>query len=241
MIVEVFYVVDLISCKRKQIRNKKYPCGTIRDMTPQQTWNIIWPALNGRYKRTATYLTHRNAWELLVSVILSAQTTDEMVNKVTPDLFKKYPTPQALAKATIPEITKYIKKIGYYNSKAKYIKQTAELVVTHFKGKVPLNEIDLRTLPGVGRKTAMVVLSHVGKDKNIGIPVDTHVIRFAHRFKLSRSNNPDKIELDLQAIIPKAHWKRAAYAIKQYGRAEGRARPYDPSIDPLQIALRAKK
>lgn len=209
--------------------------------TPIQTWNIIWPVLNGRYKRTATYLNHNNAWELLVSVILSAQTTDEMVNKVTPDLFKKYPTPASLAKAPISDITKMIKKIGYYNSKAKYIKQTGELVSKKFKNVVPLNEADLRTLPGVGRKTAMVVLSHVGDDINIGIPVDTHVIRFAHRFKLSNSNNPDKIELDLQKIIPKRNWKRAAYAIKEYGRAEGRARGYKPELDSLQQALQKAK
>jgi len=205
--------------------------------TPQQTWNIIWPVLNKRYKRTETFLTHRNPWELLVSVILSAQTTDDMVNKVTPDLFKKYPTPAALAKAPISEITKLIKKIGYYNSKAKYIKTTAQLITGKYNGTVPLNEDDLRTLPGVGRKTAMVVLSHVGDDKNVGIPVDTHVIRFAHRFKLSTSKNPDKIELDLQRLIPKKNWKRAAYAIKEYGRAEGRARGYDPKADPLQQAL----
>lgn len=216
-------------------------CATIRHMTPQQTWNTVWPVLNRHYKRTATYLNHRNPWELLVSVILSAQTTDEMVNKVTPDLFKKYPTPQALARASVADIAKYIKKIGYYNTKAQYIKRTAELIVENFNGTVPLDEDELRTLPGVGRKTAMVVLSHVGKDKNIGIPVDTHVIRFAHRFKLSQSNNPDKIELDLQAIIPKRHWKRAAYAIKQYGRAEGRARGYKPESDPLQQVLQQKK
>lgn len=205
--------------------------------TPEQTWKIIWPVLNGKYKRTATYLTHNNAWELLVSVILSAQTTDEMVNKVTPDLFKKYSTPAALAKAPVADIAKLIKKIGYYNSKAKYIKKTAELVSTKFNNTVPLDEQDLRTLPGVGRKTAMVVLSHVGDDINVGIPVDTHVIRFAHRFKLSRSQNPDKIEIDLQNIIPKQNWKRAAYAIKEYGRAEGRARGYKPELDPLQQAL----
>lgn len=205
---------------------------------PQQTWNTIWPVMQKRYKRTATFLTHNNAWELLVSVILSAQTTDEMVNRVTPDLFKKYPTPLSLAKANVSDIAKLIRKIGYYNSKAKYIKRTGELVSKQFKGKVPLNEADLRTLPGVGRKTAMVVLSHMGSDKNIGIPVDTHVIRFAKRFKLSKSNNPDKIEQDLQKIIPKRNWKRAAYAIKEYGRAEGRARGYDERTDPLQQALR---
>ncbi len=204
----------------------------------QQVWNTIWPVMQKRYKRTATFLDHNNAWELLVAVIMSAQTTDDIVNRVTPALFKKFPTPEKLAAAPISEIVELIRKIGYYNSKSRYIKETARLVVEHFDGRVPDNEKDLRTLPGVGRKTAMVILSHVGKDKNIGIPVDTHVIRFAKRFGFSHSNNPDQIERDLQAVIPKKIWKRAAYAIKEYGRAEGRARNYDPLNDPLQQILR---
>src|SRR5690606_7665425 len=142
--------------------------------TKKQIWNVVWPILNKRYKRTETYLHYRNPWELLVSVILSAQTTDDMVNKVTPDLFKQYPTPQALAKAPIAAIANRIKKIDYYNSKARYIKQISNILVQQFDGKIPVDEQQLRTLPGVGRKTAMVVLSHIGNDENIGIPVDTH-------------------------------------------------------------------
>ncbi len=203
---------------------------------PQETWQKIWPVLNSRYKRTKTYLDHTNAFELLIAVILSAQMTDEGVNKTTKGLFKKYPTPEKLAQAPLESIAQTIKGINYFNAKSRYIKATAQLLVKNFKGTVPRDEVSLLTLPGVGRKTAVVVLSHLG-DKNFGIPVDTHVIRFAHRFGLSKSKNPDQIERDLQLIIPKTNWKRAAYAIKDYGRKEGKARGYDKKGDPVWQAV----
>ena len=205
----------------------------------QKTWAAIWPVLTKTYTRTKTYLDHRNAWELLIAVILSAQTTDEGVNKVTKKLFAAYPTTKKLADAPLADIAKIITSVGYFNTKARYIKETSRRIVADFKGSVPLDEEVLRRLPGVGRKTAVVVLSHLG-DTNFGIPVDTHVIRFAHRFKLSQSKNPDQIERDLQAIIPKKDWKRAAYAIKDYGRKEGKARGYHPEEDPLVQALHGK-
>jgi endonuclease-3 len=164
-----------------------------------ETWQKIWPVLNSRYMRTKTYLDHTNAFELLIAVILSAQMTDEGVNKTTKDLFTKYGTPEKLAKAPVGDIAKVIKGINYFNAKSRYIKSTAEILVKNFKGKVPRDEASLLTLPGVGRKTAVVVLSHLG-DKNFGIPVDTHVIRFAHRFGLSKSKNPDQIEKDLKKM-----------------------------------------
>ena len=201
-------------------------------MTTAETWQRIWPVLNKTYKRTKTYLDHKNAFELLIAVILSAQMTDEGVNKTTKGLFKKYPTPEKLAAAKLGQVAKDIKSINYYNAKAKYIKTTAELLVKNFKSQVPRDEESLLTLPGVGRKTAVVVLSHLG-DKNFGIPVDTHVIRFTHRFGLSRSKNPNQIEKDLHVLIPKKDWKRAAYAMKDYGRKEGRARGYDKQTDPV--------
>lgn len=207
--------------------------------TPLKTWNTIWPILRDRYKRRKTYLDHTNPFELLIAVILSAQTTDEGVNKVTKVLFKKYPTSERLSKAAVPDIVKIIKSVNYHNAKARYIKQTATLLMQNFKGKVPRTEEQLRTLSGVGRKTAVVVLSHIS-DRNFGIPVDTHVIRFAHRFKLSHSQNPDQIEQDLQRVIRKEDWKRAAYAIKDYGRKEGRARGYIPNKDPLWLELHRK-
>jgi endonuclease-3 len=213
-----------------------YATLTSMKRTPQQTWDLLWPILNTTYKRTKTYLDHRNPFELLIAVILSAQTTDEGVNIATKELFKKYPTPKKLAQAPLGDIARIIRRVGYYNTKARYIKSTAERLMTDFKGRVPLDEENLRTLPGVGRKTAVVVLSHLGQ-KNFGIPVDTHVIRFAKRFALSPSNNPDQIERDLQKLIPQKHWKRAAYAIKDYGRKEGKARGYQKQHDPLWRVL----
>ncbi len=200
--------------------------------TPKETWQKLWPVLNKTYTRTKTYLDHNNAFELLIAVILSAQTTDEGVNRVTKDLFKKYPTPKVMAKAQLGTLAKAIGKVNYFNAKAKYLKATSQIIVKNFNGKVPVTEEDLRTLPGVGRKTAVVVLSHIG-DKNFGIPVDTHVIRFAHRFGLSSSKNPNQVEKDLQKIIPKKDWKRAAYAIKDYGRKDGKARNYKKENDPI--------
>lgn len=206
----------------------------------QEIWNAIWPVLNKHYKRTATFLDHRNVWELLIAVILSAQTTDDMVNRITPALFKQYPGPKELAAADVADIVSYIKKIGYHNAKARYIKRTAEIIVERFNNHVPDTEAALRTLPGVGRKTAVVVLAN-GFGKNVGIAVDTHVLRFAKRFKLSRATTAEGVERDLQMIIPKKNWNRAGYAIKEYGRKEGKARPYDPDRDPLVQELKRKK
>lgn len=196
----------------------------------------LWPVLNRHYKRDKTFLDHTNVWELLIAVILSAQTSDNGVNKITPTLFKKYPTPQKLMKGELADISKIIHSIGHYNAKARYIKETARLVVEEFQGTVPDTEEGLRSLPGVGRKTAVVVLSN-GFGKHVGIAVDTHVIRFAKRFNLSDSSHPDKIEQDLQKIIPKRLWNRAAYAVKEYGRLEGKAVGYKPENDPLQKVL----
>jgi endonuclease-3 len=200
--------------------------------TPIQIWKTIWPVLSKHYKRTATFLNYRNPWELTVSVILSAQTTDDGVNKITPALFAKYPTPQKLAKAPVQDIAKMIRSIGYYNAKARYIQKSAQILVDKFGGIVPDDPQKLQELAGVGRKSAVAIISNA-YNKNIGIPVDTHVIRFVKRFKLSRATDPSKIELELLKIIPKKDWKRAGYAIKEYGRKEGRARNWKKDEDPV--------
>lgn len=205
--------------------------------TPQEIWKIIWPILNKHYKRSETFLNYKNPWELTVSVILSAQTTDEGVNKATPALFAKYPTPEKLAKAQLSDIEKYIKTLGFFRSKAKHIHGAAKMVSDHFRGQIPNDELLIQKLPGVGRKSAVAIISNAF-NKNIGIPVDTHVIRFVKRFNLSRATNPSKIEQELLKIIPKKNWKRAGYAIKEYGRKEGRARGYKSDEDPIAIALK---
>lgn len=201
------------------------------------TWKKIWPVLKKRYARSETFLNYTNTWELLVAVILSAQMTDEGVNAITGELFKKFPTVESMAKAPISEITKYVKKVNYFNSKARYLKETAQIIQKDFNGKVPDNTDDLMKLSGVGRKTAVAVLAN-GFNKFVGIAVDTHVIRFAHRFNLSRYTDASKIEQDLLHIIPKKHWNAASYAIKEYGRKEGRARGYKPEEDPVWKAYK---
>ena len=206
-------------------------------MTPKETWKKIWSVLNRRYKRTETFLNYKNPWELTVAVILSAQTTDEGVNKATPELFKRFPKPIDLAGASIVEIEKCIKTLGLYKSKAKYIKQSAEILMSEFDGIVPDDPRELQKLKGVGRKSAVAIISNAF-NKNIGIPVDTHVIRFAKRFKLSNKKDPSKIEQDLLKIIPKKNWKRAGYAIKEYGRKEGRSRGYSSENDPIVKMLK---
>ncbi len=211
-----------------------------KQRTPEEIWKIIWPVLRSKYKRTATFLNYRNPWELTIAVILSAQTTDDGVNKVTPALFEKYPTPEKLGSGNVSDIAKIIRTIGYFNAKAKYIKHASKIVCDDFRGVVPDDPETIQKLPGVGRKSAVAIISNA-YNKNIGIPVDTHVIRFVHRFRLSNKRDPSKIERDLLEIIPKKDWKRAGYAIKEYGRKEGKARGYDQGADPIWRALNREK
>jgi endonuclease-3 len=169
-----------------------------------------------KYRRDATFLDYKNPWQLSVAVTLSAQTTDDMVNKVTPALFAAYPTPEKLAKAPIARVEKLTNRLGFYRTKAKYIKAAAGVVVKEFNGVIPHDPVLIQKLPGIGRKGAIAVISNAyPKYANIGIPVDTHVIRFVKRFNLTKKIDPSKIEQDLLEIIPKKDWKRAGYAIKE--------------------------
>ena len=202
---------------------------------PKTTWQTIAPILLKRYKREKSYLDYNAPWELLIAVILSAQTTDDGVNKITPELFRQYPTPALLAKGSEIHIAKIIRPIGYYNAKARYIKATAKILTEKFGGQVPQTEAELLTLPGVGRKTAVVILANLF-NQHVGISTDTHVIRFANRFGFSHSQNAAIVERDMCAVIPQKDWHKAGYAIKEYGRREGKARGYLPENDPLWLA-----
>ncbi len=205
-------------------------------------WKKIGPVLLRNYRRDQTFLNYKNPWELSVAVTLSAQTTDEAVNRATPALFNAFPTPEKLAKAPIGKIEEKIKTLGFFRSKAKYIKAAAMILVKEFKGVVPHDPALIQKLPGIGRKGAIAVISNAyPKYANIGIPVDTHVIRFAKRFNLTKATDPSKIEQDLLQIIPKKDWKRAGYAIKEYGRKEGRATGYKKEMDPLEKANNNRK
>lgn len=161
-------------------------------------------------------LTYRSPWELLVATILSAQCTDQRVNQVTPTLFKRYGTPEAMASATSGELQKLIRSTGFYKSKAKNLIGCAHAVVTRFGGKVPDTMEELTSIPGVGRKTANVLLGAAfGKP---GIVVDTHVKRVANRLSLTRSGNPEQIERDLQSVFPEAQWTSVSQRLLLHGR-----------------------
>lgn len=177
-------------------------------------------------------LNYSNNWELLVAVVLSAQCTDKMVNKVTEKLFKKYPTLADYTKANLQEFEQDIKSTGYYRAKARNILKAAQVVQETFNGKIPKTIEELTTIPGVGRKTANVVLGNAYGIYG-GIAVDTHVKRFATRFDLTDHVDPVKIEKDLMEIIPQKDWFDFTYLAIEYGRNIAPARKYDTTKDPL--------
>jgi endonuclease-3 len=161
-------------------------------------------------------LTHHSPWELLVATILSAQCTDQRVNQVTPTLFKRYPTPQAMAKVTSTDLEALIKSTGFYKSKAKNLIGCAQVITAQFKGRVPDTMEALTSLPGVGRKTANVLLGAVfGKP---AIVVDTHVRRVANRLALTHSSDPEQIEHDLQSAYPQTQWTDVSQRLLLHGR-----------------------
>ena len=144
-------------------------------MTPKETWKKIWPVLYKHYKRNKTYLDYKTPWQLLVAVVLSAQCTDEAVNKITPVLFKKYPRPIDLAKAPLISIEKIIYSTGFYRAKARNIKKAGMVVSAEFKNKIPNDPLLLQKVPGVGRKSAVAIISNAF-NKNIGIDTTDPVI-----------------------------------------------------------------
>jgi endonuclease-3 len=146
-------------------------------------------ALDEAYPNVECALTHRSPWELLVATILSAQCTDVRVNMVTPELFRRFPTPAAMAKATLPQLEALIRTTGFYRNKAKSIQGAARKLVSDFNSRVPQTLAELITLPGVARKTANVVLG-VAYGKAEGVVVDTHVFRIARRLGLAKGDTP---------------------------------------------------
>ena len=172
--------------------------------------------LEERYPDADCALNHRNVFELLIAVVLSAQTTDVSVHKVTPGLFEKYPTPQALAGASETDLQEILRRIGMYKTKARNIKKLAEQLVSEFDGKVPEDQKMLESLPGVGRKTANVVMS-VGFGHQ-RIAVDTHVFRVSNRIGLVNEKDVLKTELALMEILPEDRWLAAHHGLIFHGR-----------------------
>lgn len=176
--------------------------------------------LDRRYGPVECFLDHENPFRLVISVLLSAQTTDAQVNKVTPKLFRLWPTPQAMAGATPAEIAEVIKSLGFYKTKAKHCVEAAQMIVADYGGHVPADMKELVKLPGVGRKTANIVLN-VSFGIVEGIAVDTHVNRIAHRLKLSpktHEKEPLKTEQDLLKILPEAYWRNVNHQWIKFGR-----------------------
>jgi len=168
-------------------------------------------------------LDYSSPHELLIATILSAQATDVGVNKATPALFKRFPTPADYAKATPQQIEPYVKSLGFFRNKAKAVHGAMTMIVKEFGGKVPDTMEDLLKLPGVARKTANVVLGNAF-GINEGVVVDTHVIRLVKRLGLSKHADPKKIELDLMALFPREHWSMLSHLLIWHGRRACRAR-----------------
>ncbi len=161
-------------------------------------------------------LDHRSPWELLVATILSAQCTDQRVNQVTPPLFGRYPGPAELAAARLPELEQLIRSTGFYKNKAKHLLACGKAVTEQFNAQVPQTMEELITLPGVGRKTANVILGNAYGQP--GIVVDTHVKRVAKRLALTKSDNPERVEADLQQLMPKSQWTVVSQRLLLHGR-----------------------
>ena len=176
--------------------------------------------LDNKYGPVECFLDHTNPFRLVISVLLSAQTTDAQVNRVTPELFRRFPTPEAMAAASPEEVAKIIRSLGFYKTKARHCVEAAQAIVADFGGEVPHTMAELTSLSGVGRKTDNIVLN-VSFGIVEGIAVDTHVNRIAHRLGLSpktHEREPLKTEQDLLAILPRELWGPVNHQWIRHGR-----------------------
>lgn len=222
----------MASSKTKKEKNKlpKLPEKTEEE---KQRAKQLLDELYEHYPNPHCALDHRNPFELLIATILSAQCTDVQVNKVTPELFASYPTPEAMAEAPIEELEDLVRSTGFYRNKAKALKQSSQIIVEQHDGEVPQNMEDLLELFGVARKTANVVLGNAF-DTNVGVVVDTHVRRLSNRFGLTEEEkNTKKIERDLMALFPREEWTNLSHLFIHHGRAACKARISEPPDHPV--------
>lgn len=173
--------------------------------------------LKKAYPNATTELNWSTPFELLIATVLSAQTTDKKVNEVTPKLFGKYPDAFALAKAKLTEVESIVRPLGYFRQKARTIVSIAKKLVEQYEGEVPKSMDELLQLPGVGRKTASIVLGTAFGIQE-GIAVDTHVQRVAQRLGLTKNKQPEKIEQDLMALVPRKEWSWFGHTLTLHGR-----------------------
>ena len=197
------------------------PWSTGLNRQPQRV-RIILDRLRKAHPDARLILNFRNPFELLCAAILAARATDEKVNEVTPVLFEQYPTPQALAGARIEDVEKIVHPTGFYRQKARRLVEVARELVERFDGVVPKTVDELTSLPGIGKKTAIMVINHA-YGIPAGIVVDTHVHRVAQRLDWSHQKNPDKMEEELRAVIPKEDWIHFQDLIAFHGRAHCKA------------------
>jgi endonuclease-3 len=206
------------TCKptaKKSLAKKADPA-TRGDLAPDRVAAIL-KSLDEAYPDALCALTHRSPWELLVATILSAQCTDVRVNMVTPELFRRFPTPAAMAKAPIPELENLIRTTGFFRNKAKSIQGAGKKITEEFGGNVPDTLEQLITIPGAARKTANVVLG-VCFGKAEGVVVDTHVLRIARRLGLAKGDTPQKVEQELMKTLPRDRWITFSHQIIHHGR-----------------------
>ena len=187
-----------------------------RDLAHARITDLL-ARLAAAYPNAECALVHRSPWELLVATILSAQTTDARVNLVTPELFRTFPTPAAMAEASLPALEELIRSTGFYRNKAKSIQGAARRITEAFGGEVPRTMEELLTVPGAARKTANVVLG-VAYGVGVGVVVDTHVDRLSNRLGLTTESVPKKIEQDLMRVIPQDRWIAFSHELIHHGR-----------------------
>jgi endonuclease-3 len=198
------------------VAQKVKPGKTVKPLAPERIAAIL-DALEKAYPKAVCALNHKSAWELLVATILSAQCTDVRVNVATPALFAAFPTPKAMAAASLPELEKLTRTTGFFRNKAKSIKGAGRAVTEEFGGEVPHTMEELLRIPGAARKTANVVLgSWFGIA--VGIVVDTHVLRISRRLELTKETAPEKVEQDLMRVIPQTKWIEFSHQVIYHGR-----------------------
>jgi len=219
--------------RRAVAARRRRPSKPRKDYTSPERMAKILAALDQLFPQAECALRHENPFQLLVATILSAQCTDERVNKVTPELFQKYPTPQDFA-ALRPEVLEPdIRSTGFFRNKAKSIVGAAKKIVADFGGEVPRSMDELLSLPGVARKTANVVLG-TAYGIPTGVVVDTHVFRIARRLKLTKENTPEKVERDLMKIVPQQRWISFGHQMIWFGRKVCQARKPLCATCPLE-------
>lgn len=202
-------------------------------MDPRKHAQEVMAVLATVYPNAHCELRFETPFQLLVATILSAQSTDEQVNKLTKDLFAKYPTVETMAELSIDELEEHIKGVGLFRNKAKHIAATCQLLLQEYGGQVPRTREALMALPGVGRKTANVVLANA-----FNIPafaVDTHVLRVSRRLGLTSGRTPDQVEAELTALLPEEQWVHAHHWLIWHGRRQCYARR--PQCDTCPLAL----